>query len=272
MIEVKIGVAIPEVFSRTYTTLDPSTHMLVALSLLKFENVDAIPIGVVGSPGKKRVVSGYSCLSEIHLNQGNVARLLTKPCENFSVVMKTIEAESDIKDLLRIIGRTGFGCVCIERNSGQEMCGMVSLRDLLGLYHKSNFYSNLSVGDVASSPVFSLPKNATLKFALGEMLKRGIRRIFIAGTDKSVSDRSFINHVFSLARLQVSGESLDPLETEIGEIESSLPNKVSSETSIKEAAEHMIRTAEGCLVCDRGVVTPWDLLIKPWKSGKLSVS
>ena len=269
---MKIGAAIPEVFSRTYTTLDPSTHMLVALSLLKFEKVDAIPIGVVGYPGKKRAVSGYSSLSEIHLNQGDITNLLAKPCENFSVIMKTIKAESDIKDLLRIISRTGFGCVCIERNSGKEVCGMVSLRDLLALYDRSIFFSELSVGDVASSPVFSLPKSATLEVALGEMLKRGIRRIFVAGTDKVVSDRSFINHVFSLSRLQVAGKSLDLLETEIGEIEGSHPDKISSKTSIKEAAEHMMQTSQGCLVCDRGVVTPWDLVVKPWKLGKLSVS
>ena len=269
---MKIGVAIPEVFSRTYTILDPSTHMLVALSLLKFEKVDAIPIGVVGSPGKKRVVSGYSSLSEINLNQGGVAKLLARPCENFSVVLKTIEAESDLKDLLRTIGRTGFGCVCIEKNSGKEMCGMVSLRDLLTLYGKSIFGSNLSVGDVASSPVFSLPRNATLKAALGEMLNRGIRRIFITGTDDVISDRSLINHVFSLSRLQASGKSSDPLETEIGEIEGTHASRISSETSIKEAAAHMIKTSETCLVCDRGVVTPWDLVVKPWKVGKLSVS
>ena len=268
-----IGQAIPEVFSRTYATLQPGTPVLVALSLLRFQKVDAIPIILGGTSSVKVAISGQSSLSEVFANSpSNFAELLEKPCESFSIKLATITVEDDLEKLLRIISRTGFGFACVEEKVGREICGLVSLRDLLALYNKSIFNSELSLGDIASFPVFSLPGNVTLKSTLGEMLRQGIRRVFISGTEKVVSDRSIINHIFSAAKLnETSNKPYDLLETEIGKIEGSNPTKIDSEANVKEGAELMMQTTDGCLVCEKGVVTPWDLVIKPWKQGKLAI-
>ncbi len=271
---MNIGEAIPEVYSRTYATLQPDTPLLVALSLLRFQKVDAIPIVLNGTSSVKIAVSGQSSLSEVFENSpSNFAELLEKPCKSFSIKLATIAAEDDVEKLLRIINRTGFGFACVEEKVGQEICGLVSLRDLLALYNKSIFSSELLVGDIASFPIFSLPEDTTLKNALGEMLRQGIRRVFISGTEKVVSDRSVINHIFSASKLnQTSNEPYDLLETEIGKIECSTPNKITSKANVKRGAELMVQNTDGCLVCERGVVTPWDLVIKPWKLGKLTIS
>ena len=247
--------------------------MLVALSLLRFQNVDAIPIGVRGSSGKKIAVSGYSSLSEVLANSSNFAKFLEKPCERFSVKLSTIGAEDDLENLLKTINKTGFGFACIEEHVGQITCGLVSLRDLLTLYGRSVFSSELSVGDVASSPVFSLPGDTTLKSTLGEMLKKGIRRVFVYGTDKEVTDRAIIQHIFSVSRLsEASSKPHNLLDTPIDNIQGSHPKMISVESSLKEGAELMTQTTDGCLVCKKGVVTPWDLVIKPWQLGKLAIS
>ena len=272
--ELKILEAIPEVFSRQYTTLVPNTHALVALSLLRFQNVDAIPIGAAVSGGRKIAVSGYSSLSEVFASsRSNFAEFLEKPCKNISVKLATIKAEDDLKKLLRTITRTHFGFACIEENIGQEMCGLVSLRDLLPLYGKSIFRSKLSIREVASSPVFALELDASLKIALSEMLRHGIRRVFVTGTNKVVSDRSIINHIFSVSKLhKASSESYDLLEAKISEIDGSSPNNISSDANVGVGAETIIQTTDDCLVCEKGVVTPWDIVIKPWKLGKLVVT
>ena len=60
---VQIGEALPQVFRRTYPIIEPTTQMLLALSLLRFHEIDALPIGIKASQKKRLAVFGYSCLS-----------------------------------------------------------------------------------------------------------------------------------------------------------------------------------------------------------------
>ncbi len=254
--------------------LEPSTHMLVALSLLRFQNLDALPVGFRKTRSQKIAVSGYSCLSEVlALGPGDYGEFLNEPCEAFSVKLSVVDAEADLEDLLRVVDKTGFGFVCLDGKDKHEVGAFVGLSDLVGLYQKGLVKSDLTIGDVSSSPIFSLPQNTSLKRALGEMIEHGMRRVLIEGTSSVVTDRSIINHIFSVSKLsQASDSSYDLLGTTLAEIETSQAGSVSSTAKLSEAAELMLQTRDHCLISEKGIVTPWDLIIKPWEQKALKIS
>lgn len=274
MKQMKISEALPEVFTRAYTMIEPHTHMLLALSILRFQNLDALPIGVWKSRSRKIAVSGFSCLSEVmSLGPGDYERFLNEPCESYSVKLATIHAEDDLEDLLRTFSETGFGFACVDGRGNHDLRAFVGLRDLVGLCTKSVITADLSAGDVASSPIFSLPRDATLKQALEEMIERGKRRVFLDETDLAVSDRSIINHIFSASKLsEASSKSYDLLAITLGEIEHARPEYIDEGADLKKAAEQIIAAKDHCLICEKGVITPWDLVMKPWEQHRLTLS
>ncbi len=271
---IMIRDAIPEIFSRSYPTLEPDTDMLVALSLLRFQRVDAIPIGIGKSGGRRVAVSGYSFLSQVlSHSREEFGKFLESPCKSFAIRLSTVTAELDLGRLLGTISRTGFGFVCVEERGLNERCSFVGLRDLLGLYDRSIFSSDLSVEDVTSIPLFSLPEDVTLRRALEEMMKEGKRKVLVRGSNRIVSDRSILNHLFSASKLnEGSSKMYDLLETELGEIEGTHPHKINGRSNVREGAHELMRQAkDGCLACNGGIVTSWDLIIKPWRLRRLSI-
>ena len=254
--------------------LEPNTNMLVALSLLGFQKLDALPIGVKKSGGQKIAVSGYSCLSEVlALGPGDYQEFLNEPCEAFSVKLATIGADEELEALLKTFSKTGFGFACVDGSTRHELAAFVGLRDLMSLYQKSLIKSDMSVGEVASSPIISLSKDVTIKRALSEMVERGIRRVFITGTETAVSARSIIHPIFSAANLsEASDKSYDLLGATLEDVEKVQPDAISAEFDLKSGSEMMTRSSDNCLVCEKGIVTPWDLIVKPWEQGKLTIS
>ncbi|MCL5066931.1 MAG: hypothetical protein M1368_01080 [Thaumarchaeota archaeon] len=265
----------PELLERTQPIVEPHTEMLPALSLLRFQKIDALPIGFKKSGDAKLALSGYSCLSQIlALAPSSYRSFFNAPCEEYADKLSTVSAEGGLEALLRLYSETGFGFAWVDGHGKYECGGLVSLRDVIHLYERGVIGTDLSIGEVATFPVVSLPRTERLRRVLREMTERRIRRVFISGTSSAVSDRTIINHLFSITRLSkaASDDRNDLLETELGNIQSTLAEPISSSSSLKEAARLISQSAEGCLLCAEGVVTPWDLIMKPWKQGKLKVS
>jgi len=173
---------------------------------------------------------------------------------------------------LKVFSKTRFGFAWAELKSNSLVGGFVSLRDLLSLYSRSVISTDLSIGDVASRNVFSLRSDTSLKQALEEMITRRIRRVLISDTGRVISDRQIIDHVFSPARLeQVYATPPTLLDGKLGDLESTEPSKLHDDQSVKEAAE-LVRESAGCVICRAGVVTPWDIIMKPWEQNKLRIA
>ncbi len=269
----KIRQSLPYIFDRPCPSLEPSTETSLALLLLSFHETDALPIGFRrDAPSKKLVVSGYSCLSKLlETDPQDYARFLYQPCKEVSVKLPTVFAGKDIETLLEIFRVERFGIACVEEKS--EIGRLVSLRDLLALYEKSIFRTDLAVGEVASSPVFSLPGDTSLKQALKDMFKREIRRVFVSETQRVVSDREILDYVFSASRLgHINKNPTTLLDAKLSDVKSTKPESVSATASINRAAVELCAIGGGCLICDKGVVTPWNMIIKPWSEKKLTIS
>ncbi|MDG6924240.1 MAG: CBS domain-containing protein [Nitrososphaerota archaeon] len=266
---MKISKAIPSIFKRVYPVLEPSTQMVVALSLLRFHEIDALPIGFRTGESKKLAISGYSCLSRLlEIKPKDYGRFLEMPCEVTAVELSTIDVGKELEALLRLFEKTKFGFSWVESNGS---AGFASLRDLVDLYANGIVGAKLSAKDVAS-PVYSLPKNTKIGPALKHMFKRRIRRTFITGEEKFVTDRGIISYIFSASRLNVAAKKPHTLlDAKLGDLNLIKPIQVGDDASLKDAAGAMSDSVENCRICKAGVITPWDILMKPLEQGKLAI-
>ena len=117
--------------------------------------------------------------------------------EDVSLELPTIPAEGDLGSVLEVFSKTRFGFAWTESKGDSRIGGFVSLRDLLALYGRSAISTDLSVGDVASTTIFSLRSDISLKQALDEMISRRMRSILISDTERVILDRQLIHYVFS---------------------------------------------------------------------------
>jgi len=266
---MKIGVALPSVFQRKYPVLEPNTQMLIALSLLRFHEIDALPLTFKPMEKKRFAVFGYSCLSKLLETEAkNYGAFLEMSCENSALELTTIDGRKELETLLRIFEKTKFGFAWVESN---RLGGFASLRDLIELYERGIVATKLTAREVAS-PIFSLSKNTKIKSVLQEMFNRRIRRIFVSGNKGLVTDRTIINYVFSSSRLSAASRKPESLlEAKLGDLDLLEPVQVSGRVPIRDAAVSMRESSENCLVCNGSVITPWDLLMKPLIQGKLVI-
>ena len=196
---------------------------------------------------------------------------MEQPCEVVAQDLAGISADSEIESLLKLYEKTKFGFVWVE--GPQEAGALVSLRDFLGLYDLGILKTTMTMAQVAS-PIYSMSPNSPIREVLNEMFDRRVRRIFIADEpDQVITDRQIISYVFSTSQInEVTNSSRDMLKTRLKELEKTRAERLRGSTKIVTASRAMKEEIEECFVCESGVVTPWDMIIKPWKQGKLKIN
>lgn len=159
---------------------------------------------------------------------------------------------------------------------------LVSLADVLALYADGTVTTKMVSEDV-STAIFSMPGTTTVRDALQAMIHRRHRRIFISGKKEEedsslyVSDRSMMSYLFSPSILEVLGREeerrqRDLLSTPISKVEKVVPSAIGPRATLKSAALRLRKDRGGCLVTGEGkVVTPWDVVMKPWMSNRLVI-
>lgn len=269
---MKIVEALPGIFSRTYPVLEPGTELLLAASLLRFHQIDAVPIDFKAGQKKHFAVLGYSCLANLLKTDPSWYKsFLEQPCERAAQEVATVAADDELGNLLKTFAKTEFGFAWVEGEF--EVGALVSLRDVLGLYEYGTLTTPVKVDEVAS-PIYSMSSDATIREALAQMFSHRFRRVFLdKGKERVITDRKIISYVFSATRLEeVANSSKDLLDSHLKEIEAMKPKMIKGNPKLKEAAGAMKSEVEECLVTEKGVVTPWDVVMKPWKMGKLTIS
>ena len=64
-VQLKIREALPHVFNRAYPVLDPKMPMLPAVSMLRFQQIDGLPLVIEGTLSGPRALHGYSLLKRL---------------------------------------------------------------------------------------------------------------------------------------------------------------------------------------------------------------
>ncbi|MDA4118551.1 MAG: hypothetical protein OK455_09435, partial [Thaumarchaeota archaeon] len=232
---LKIRAALPHVFTRAYPVLDPKMPMLPAVSMLRFQQIDGLPLVIEGASSRPRALHGYSLLKRLlALEPGGFWKFVEKPCEDAAQSIGTVDADQDLESLFEVFMKERFGFAWI--NSGDKTGVPVSLADVLELYKTETIESDLTVKDVGS-PIFALPGMTSLRQALLFMFSHRFRRVFLAAGGSFISDRSIISHIFSPAVLhKLAAEPDSVLEMPIADIEKSRPRRVPGRTALKAAA------------------------------------
>ncbi|MDG6906048.1 MAG: hypothetical protein JRN20_09720 [Nitrososphaerota archaeon] len=266
---MRISEALPGIFKRTYPILEPGTQMLLAVSLLRFHQIDALPIGLKPRQRKRFAVFGYSCLSSLLKSEPkDYRKFLEMPCEKAALELATLDREDTIDSMLQMFDQTRFGFAWVN---SPDLGGFATFRDLLPLYDSGAIQSDLSVDDIAS-PIFSMPANSSIKNVLREMFDHHFRRVFVEGERTLVTDRRVISYIFSSAGLSATFDKPESLlDARLGDLEKMQPIEISGGASLKTAAASMRDASEECLICEKGVVTPWDLIMKPRRMRRLKV-
>src|SRR5579862_2359936 len=107
---MNIAEVLPGIFKRTYPVLEPGTQLLLAASLLRFHQIDAIPIGFERAQKKHLAVLGYSCLANLLKTDPSWYKsFLEQPCEKAAQEIATVSSDTELSDLLKVFEKTEFG-------------------------------------------------------------------------------------------------------------------------------------------------------------------
>lgn len=267
---LKLSEALPEAFARTWPGLDPGTQILLGLLLLRSHHIDALPITLVGE-GRVHFISGYSCLNELaHTTTVDYGKFFRLTCDNVSIELPIASAGENLSSLLKIFSETQFGFAWASRDDYHDGA-FIRLADLLPLYDKGILSTKLSIGYVSSRNVFSLDKDSSLKTAIEEMIRQRRRRILMTGDRTIISDREIISFLFSEPRLKsVLANPSTLLDGKLKDVVGVTPIKLGVDMPLNEAA-HLLLDDPGVGICESGIVTPWDIIMKPWRENDLLI-
>ena len=280
-----------EVLRRKNLFLHHDSEILFATSLLRFQQMDALPLAFKGDGEKHYALTGFSFLSKLlDTDPKDYVKLLRAPCDTIALELESISSDepveslldafqaqsvpenSSMKNLLDIFHEPGFGFAWISTGVSEFGEGvLVCPRDLLSLYEEKVLLTDLEVESVAS-PRYSMVSNSTIRQVIESMISMKLRRIYISDTNKVVSERSLMRYVFSpsfLGRFATQPESC--LEATLDEVQKWVPPKVDRKASLAEAALTLKSQTYECAACENGMLTPWDLIIKPWIMNELRV-
>jgi CBS domain-containing protein len=280
---MKIASAFPRLKEKDYPIVEPDVSLLTVLFFLRMKDMDAVPITSGESSGHRAVLDRSSLDLLARLGPKAFSDLLKGPCERVADELPVVEADDEVESLLDAFVKRNLGLALVRQASpGKSSTSLITLIEFLDLYETGVISTGMTLGHI-SSPIFSLPGDTPLSTALQAMISRNYGPIFVEGvedeeeekTEKGyLSDRGLINHILSpsvLAELR-TGAANEILSTPINKLKRSLPLKVPARIEIKDAAFKLGRERGRCLVSsDERVVTPWDIVIKPWKAGGLLV-
>jgi hypothetical protein len=253
-----------DVFKRATPSITADSSILIAASVLRFHGIDGLSV-IRKKVQTDEVVFGCNILTGlVQAFPTNVRAYMTSKCGSISMRLPVIRYDSTLSDLLSRFIETRFGLAFVHKGGG----ALISLFELLQLYDKGLINTELMCKDVASPP-FRLRNDATLKEAPEEMIRRRIRRVFVNNSNAFISDRTAIDYIFSPEGIQVLRDEL--YTTRIDEIRMMDATPVKESLPLGEGARLLLRDKGKCLLCETGVVTPWDCVLKPFQMNALSI-
>jgi len=238
------------------------------------EDVAAVPLSE--GPSSRRAVFGFSSLPKLmNLSTRAFDEFLEGPCERGAEKLDSLSVNDDVEKLLEAFKKRKLGFSLVNGEvRGEPRTILISLIDLLGLYGTKQIATDMVVGEVAS-PIFSMSGKTSIRDALLAMFRLTHRTVFISGQRKYISDRSIIDRVLGPTALETirDGTETDTLDVQIGALEKLTPIEVGARTSMQTAALRL-RDWGPCLAIrgEDSVVTAWDVVMKPWEAGRLTVN
>ena len=260
----------PKIFSRYAPVLDGRVPLREAARILSSPQISAVIVSEKLKPTSNETrytaVAGFHILSKLLKETIGFSKMLERPCTFAALPITVVNEKESIDTVLKAITESRLGVVLVSRRIGSsEVLTTVELRDFVRIYRMGEQLqeNGLKVGDLASSPVLSVRREDTLGRVLQVMIKHRKRKILLYETRSVISDRDILNFLLSSnshERFKKEPDSL--LGVKASELPSSFPPFVDCEMNISDAAKLMNPDDGDCLICDKGLVTFWDMVIK----------
>jgi hypothetical protein len=275
--KIRIADVFPDLFQAKQAMADGESPLVYVGSMLSRSEIHMLPVEQGIRPRKDRTsgitlygaLAGYSLFEWLSATApSDFSENLWRPCRDVAVWIGSADFTNPLASLLRVFDLTRFGAARVQR--GKEHA-LITLSDLVSAMSRGALYSEMRVSEVGSTPV-AISSKATIREAVELMLNRRIRRLFLGDNPgKFVSGGSILGLIFDPGRLQKAGaypQSWRDLAVTVltpNEAQVVLPG-----TSLSEASKLMGPKPDDCLVTPDGkVISRWDLIIKPWKLGRL---
>lgn len=273
-----ISSLLPGLFKLHRPVADGNSPLIHTGFILNNSEVQILPITKGLRPRRDRrtglvlygALGGYSFLEKfMKTKPKDYYGLIQTPSREIAIWIGSVDFGSPISDLLNVFDTTKFGAA---RVSDHDIQTVVTLADLVGAMRNHSLVSDMRVEQVGSQPV-SISSDAEIGEAVKMMLKFRVRRLFPQGrTDEFISSRSVIEFMFTPERLQVARRRPEEwCAAKVSVLGTQSARVVAPGASLNEAARMIGDEPDDCLVSEGGlVISRWDLLMKPWKLGRLS--
>ena len=178
--------------------------------------------------------------------------------------------ESPFDDVLEAFSETRFGGARVTHGAQEAL---VTLCDAVGLISEGKLSAQMSTDEVGSVPI-AISKDKPIVEAIRKMVSHNIRRLFVEKEQgKFISERTLIDYMFSPQRLGIARDHPELwIDESIEKLGTKAPGRCGT-GSLDEAAKAMGGAPDDCLMTDDWrVISRWDLVVKPWRAGKLDAA
>lgn len=260
VIDITIRDSVPQIFKRPYLSVLPdSTLMQIApfmaigpqiyvdgLIVLEGE----IPIGKISS---KQILLAI-------MNSKYPDWLKKTALQIMDTSEISLEMDYPLSRAIDIFNQTSFAFIPITK-SGLVVTSL-SVRDVLPVIMTTTFQGTLK--DIAS-PLVLISKRTNLKVALNLMFQKKIRNIIVESNNGYgiINDRKILEFLFSQnGRKIMDMNSLGIQAVEIDLVDKLSAMRVSDTTTVSKAAELLMDINTPCVLLNKSIVTPWDIVMK----------
>jgi predicted transcriptional regulator len=260
VIDVAIRDSVPQIFKRPYLSVLPNTTLMQIAPFMAIGPQIYVD-GLVVLEGEKPIgkISSKQILLAI-INSKYPDWLKKTALQIMDTSEISLEMDYPMSRAIDIFNQTSFAFIPITK-SGLVVASL-SVRDVLPVIMTSTFHATLK--DIAS-PLVILSKTTNLKLALNLMFQKKIRNIIVESNNGYgiINDRKILEFLFSQnGRKIMDMNSLGIQAVEIDLVDKLSAMRVSDTTTVSKAAELLMDINIPCLLLNKSIVTPWDIVMK----------
>jgi len=259
----------------------PDVPVIVAASILSVYEAPMLPIVKVGdSPTReKEGVALYQAIGSqpiirllTETKPSDYYKILWNSCTTTSIWIGSLGYDDSLDALLRIFLMTGFGDAKVDAPPSPP--ALITLGEVVALYRERKLRCGLGVNEIASRAVLVEPDMSLLE-AMNLMCEMRIRRLFLRErAGEFVSDRNILAFLFSPKGLKIARDAPESwTDLRLSDIDSMFARLVSPDATVEDVGRMLEPGRDVFVLPDSdSLVSRWDLVIKPWKAGKLNLS
>ncbi len=281
MLNEPLSELFPDLFSVPRPITTPDVPVIVAASVLTTYDAPMLPIVKIGdSPTLEKegvklfqAIGSFPIISLLmETAPTDYYRVIWNSCTTTSIWIGSLHYRDSLDALLRIFQLTGFGDAKVDGSAAPP--ALITLNSVVSLFQERKLNCKIPVSEVASKAVMVDP-DITLTEAMNLMCERRIRRVFLRGRHgEFVSDRNVLAYLFSPKALRVARDTPEFwLDLNLRAIQSMKAHTISPDALVEDVGRLVEPGRDVFMLTDGlSMISRWDLVMKPWKLGHLSIS